>query len=115
MKKKILDNFKKLFEEQRAEILKQAAKPTELDVDGDEMDKAQGDVLNSIMEQLSLRNIKKLENIDKALKKIEDGTFGECEECDGPISEKRLLAKPDADTCIACAERLEYTARQYAS
>lgn len=115
MKKKMLAHFKQKFEEQRKLILKQAAIAIELDVDGDEMDQAQGDALNSIMEQLSRRNIKQLENIEKALNKIEEGVFGECEECGRPISEKRLLAKPDADTCITCAERLECIARQYAS
>ena len=116
MKKKLLKQFKQMFEDKKREILKRSdTTALELDINGDDMDKIQGDVLGAIMEQLSRRSIKQLENIEKALNKIEDGTFGECEECGEAISEKRLLAKPDADTCITCAERLEYAARQFAS
>jgi len=44
--------------------------------------------------------------IDGALKRIEDGTFGVCVNCDKPIAEERLTALPWATTCIDC-KRLE--------
>lgn len=40
-------------------------------------------------------------DIKRALKKIDAGTFGICEVSGEPIEEKRLLARPDARTCIA--------------
>jgi RNA polymerase-binding transcription factor DksA len=43
-------------------------------------------------------------NIVRALKKIEDNTFGTCEICNAPIEEKRLDANPAARTCIAHIE-----------
>lgn len=42
--------------------------------------------------------------IDAALKKIEEGTYGNCENCEKPISQKRLLALPYAPLCIKCQE-----------
>ncbi|MEX0918306.1 MAG: TraR/DksA C4-type zinc finger protein [Candidatus Paceibacterota bacterium] len=42
-------------------------------------------------------------NIVRALKKIEAGTYGVCEVCDQPIEPERLAAEPTARTCIAHA------------
>jgi DnaK suppressor protein len=48
-----------------------------------------------------------LYELDDALKKIEDGTFGTCEECKSPISKTRLKAVPFAKLCVKCQERKE--------
>lgn len=48
-----------------------------------------------------------LESIELALEKIEDGVFGQCEECGGLISKARLNAIPYAPMCIKCAQKLE--------
>src|SRR3989338_3849646 len=45
-----------------------------------------------------------LNRIDEALKKIDDGTYGICEDCGKPISLKRLKAVPYAKLCIKCKE-----------
>jgi DnaK suppressor protein len=42
-----------------------------------------------------------------ALKKIDDGTFGICEDCEEPISRKRLEARPETALCIRCKEDQE--------
>lgn len=41
-----------------------------------------------------------LDQIDRALKKIDDGTYGTCERCGKPIGEERLRARPWATLCI---------------
>lgn len=46
---------------------------------------------------------RRIAEIIRALKKIEEGTYGECEECGEMISEGRLGAKPEARFCIDCA------------
>ena len=46
--------------------------------------------------------------ITTTLKKIEDGTFGFCEECGQDIGEHRLLARPSANFCIGCQEEKEF-------
>jgi len=48
-----------------------------------------------------------LDAIESALEKIEDGVFGQCEECDGVISKMRLQAIPYAPLCIKCAQKRE--------
>ena len=44
-----------------------------------------------------------LAEIEAALKRIDDGTYGVCEQCGGPIGEARLEAMPAARLCITCA------------
>ena len=45
-----------------------------------------------------------LGEIDAALKRIDEGTYGTCEVCGKPIGEERLEALPWADLCIDCAK-----------
>jgi DnaK suppressor protein len=42
-----------------------------------------------------------LKDIEDALKKIEDGTYGTCQVCSNTIEEERLQANPSAKTCIS--------------
>jgi DnaK suppressor protein len=53
------------------------------------------------------RDMKKLHDIDHALAKIEDGTYGICEDSDEPISKKRLEKMPWAKYTIESAEQIE--------
>ena len=46
-----------------------------------------------------------LEDVDAALARIADGTYGRCEDCGQPIAHERLLAQPAARRCIGCASR----------
>lgn len=48
-----------------------------------------------------------LYEIDEALKKIEEGNFGICEECKSPISITRLKAIPYTRLCLKCQEAKE--------
>lgn len=43
-----------------------------------------------------------IEEIDRALAKIDAGTYGRCEQCGNPIPEARLEALPHAALCVAC-------------
>ena len=53
-----------------------------------------------------------LNRIDAALRRIEEGTYGICENCSKPISQKRLLAMPHAHLCIKCQELEEKQKRR---
>jgi DnaK suppressor protein len=44
-----------------------------------------------------------LAEVDAALARVADGTYGVCERCGGPIPEGRLEARPVARTCVPCA------------
>ena len=48
-----------------------------------------------------------LEQIESALERIEDGDYGQCEECGTRIPKTRLNALPYASMCVKCASRLE--------
>lgn len=48
-----------------------------------------------------------LGQIHDALQRIDQGTFGKCEECGGPISRNRLHALPYTPSCIECARKRE--------
>ena len=48
-----------------------------------------------------------LSEIEGALKRIEEGTYGTCVNCGGPIAEERLAAIPWATYCIDCKRLLE--------
>ena len=60
------------------------------------------------------RQIKLISKIDGALKKIQDGTYGLCEETGDPIGLKRLMARPVATLSIAAQEKHEKEEKVYA-
>jgi DnaK suppressor protein len=57
------------------------------------------------------RERKLLAKIQEAIKRIDDGLFGICEVCGGPISEKRLMARPVTTLCIDCKTKQEKVER----
>ena len=66
-----------------------------------------GDAFNS--KQLARQNHRQSkemrEDIIAALKRMDEGTYGICVDCGGPISEDRLVALPYASTCIKCRKK----------
>jgi RNA polymerase-binding protein DksA len=46
---------------------------------------------------------RRLAEIDAAVARVEDGTYGRCEACGEPIADERLEARPVARTCVRCA------------
>lgn len=101
---------KRLLKEKEA--LSSKTYTNDVDVDGDEIDEIQATLISSISNQLSSRDAQKLNQIEDALKRINDNSFGICEDCEEPISEKRLEVNPYYSTCIACAEQREFEDKQ---
>ena len=58
------------------------------------------------------RDAGELREVEGALARMQDGTYGECQECGQPIPYGRLAAQPGAPRCIACQERLEAAQRR---
>jgi DnaK suppressor protein len=46
-----------------------------------------------------------LHEVDAALARMDDGTYGVCTSCGSPIADERLQARPFARQCMACARR----------
>lgn len=111
MKRTHLDKIKKILLAERDTLLSKNY-AVEIDIDGDETDEIQGNIIASVNQQLSSRDSNKLARVQNALKKIEDKTFGLCEECGEDIAEKRLEANPHFATCISCAEQQEIENKQ---
>ena len=59
------------------------------------------------------RERKLISKIDSALNRIEDGSYGYCQETDEPISLKRLMARPIADLSLEAQERHERLERTH--
>jgi DnaK suppressor protein len=53
------------------------------------------------------RRAAQLREIDAALRRIDDGNYGDCERCEAPINPRRLDADPTARLCIDCASNAE--------
>jgi RNA polymerase-binding transcription factor DksA len=48
-----------------------------------------------------------LAQVEHALERIADGTFGVCESCAEPVGKMRLMAFPRATLCLSCKQREE--------
>ncbi len=80
------------------------------------------DAADVVTSELSRETVYKLSQVDRetlflidiALKKIENGTYGVCEECGAPIGEKRLEAIPWVRLCIECSQN-EETIRNFSN
>ena len=48
-----------------------------------------------------------LDQLDRALAHIDDGTYGVCDSCGNPIGKNRLMAVPHATLCMSCKQREE--------
>lgn len=79
----------------------------------DEMDLASSEYIQSMALRFRGREKVFLEKIERALKKIRDGSFGVCENCEEEISAKRLEARPETTLCIRCKEEQERTEKDF--
>ena len=112
MTKDKLKKFKKIFEAQRKAILfndRIVREDFEVNADDryDEVDQASADSEQAMRMRLRNREMLYIKKVDEALRRIEEGTFGECEECGEDIEIRRLEARPTATHCVFCKEEQE--------
>ncbi|PYS32553.1 MAG: RNA polymerase-binding protein DksA [Acidobacteria bacterium] len=112
MDKQKLDYFRNLLLEQRRQATEamrtDRARALESDdgvIDIGEMSEL--DLNRSTALNLGGRQMKLIEEIDDALLRIEDGTYGQCERCGKPINERRLEAVPSAKYDAECQAAIE--------
>ena len=105
-KEEIIDDIKHISED----TLKKSQKDASGDISGYTYHMA--DVATDTYDRefslsLASNEHKSLYELDDALKKIEEGTFGICEECKSFIAKTRLKAVPYARLCVKCQEKKE--------
>ena len=86
----------------------EAAVPTADAVSSDFLDLAQSIEHQELARLNATRLAERARRLQIALTRMADGEYGVCSECGTAIPPKRLLAIPDATTCVACQERLEH-------
>lgn len=102
--------FKGLFRQLRDQKLHEYRTQLSLQMErGDQTDRAMNERNQALMVKLKARTSLYLKKIERAMEKIDQGQFGVCEECEGPISKERLMARPTASMCIDCKEAQEQT------
>ena len=78
------------------------------------MDQASSHTEKTVEMRTLNRQIKLLSKIDKAIKRIEDNTYGFCEDTGEPIGLKRLIARPIATLSIEAQEKHEKNEKVFA-
>jgi DnaK suppressor protein len=118
LRKRELQRFRKILEEQRDRLLGNAEKALSgdihLDPDDfpDEIDTASSEINLAFTGRLRERERGLLNKIQAALEKIEDGVYGTCDNCGEEIGRKRLEARPVAELCIDCKSEQEQLERR---
>ena len=113
-----LKHFRAVLDEQRAELIKQRAHTEESlvevriarDGETDDEHDPEGPTIASEWSRLTglqTESEKQLRVLDKALSRIDDGSYGLCARCGKPIARARLDARPAAELCIDCARLAE--------
>ncbi len=108
-----LNEMRQTLLQMRNELLQEVAKSVKEESDhlrfgvGDFYDHASEDKQRELALILSNREREKLTQIDQALKKIEDGTYGICEVTENKIGEGRLKALPFATLSVEAQEEME--------
>jgi DnaK suppressor protein len=107
-----LEHFRSLLLEQRRQATEDlhTERAAALDRDDgveDSGDESKSDLERSTAFDLAGRESQLIEEIDAALQRIDDGTYGQCARCGKPIDEKRLEAMPTARYDAECQAAIE--------
>lgn len=131
--KRVLTEAEELTEEQlatlKAQLVERRNRIVSLDTESieaaresqglrhaDEVDLAAAEWDVTVEQRMRVREKGLLKKIEKALARITDGTYGECENfdtCGNYIGYKRLLARPEANLCITCKEEQEMVEKKF--
>lgn len=109
-KETLLEMKKQLLEEIRHDL--KQGRETAKDEGMDTYDLASEERDREINFILSDRDRGKLQAIEDALERIEDGSYGVCETCESEIAEGRLQAMPFTRLCVQCQADRETEAKQ---
>ena len=112
MEAKDIEFFRNFLNQMLDDILRKGEETIEdmtetREVYADPADRATAESDRSFTLRLRDRERKLIKKIQQALQRIEDGSFGECDECGDDIGVERLKARPVTTLCINCKSRQE--------
>ncbi len=93
------------LEQERDHLVSQLEELGSLNYDSNFADSSQVTAERGEAETLANNLRESLDEVEHALAKQDDGTFGQCENCGKPIAMPRLEAMPTARFCIDCASK----------
>jgi DnaK suppressor protein len=104
-----LNSFRKVLEAKRKELLAGTSDREEILIENaaEEFDRLQQQMNREVAIRNLDRESKLLKEVQAALRRIEDGTYGVCLRCEEDIPEKRLKALPWAAYCVSCQEAID--------
>lgn len=97
---------KKILEEELDRLSKEPVSDSQSQDDGDQ---AASSTLETLRNSIQNTEYEEYVMIEAALRSIEEGRYGVCQDCEQEISEKRLKYYPNAQRCLACQEAAEIT------
>ncbi len=118
MEKKILGQYRKKLLDKRRELTAAYTKNRHYGRESDEggtqdlADKASSSYTKEFLYSLSNTERTVLEQVERAIDRMNEGEYGTCMECAEKISKKRLDAVPWARFCVPCQERIEQGVRE---
>ena len=104
-----IDQFRRVLEAKKKELLAGGSDREEILIENaaEDFDRLQ----QQLNREVAIRNLdresKLLKEVQAALNRIEEGSFGVCLRCDEDIPEKRLKALPWAAYCVPCQEAID--------
>ena len=112
MNKQKLKYFRNLLLEQRRQAVEDLRSDRATALEGNDGVEDAGEMSESDLNQstalnLASRQSQLLDEIDEALGRIEDGTYGQCSRCGKPLAEERLKAMPTAKYDAECQAAIE--------
>lgn len=111
-----LANLRESLERTRAELagVLRRREGIEIEKSADQMDEIQFASERDLAIRNADRESKPLRQVNAALRRIQDGSFGICTECESQISPRRLAALPWALRCIQCESAADRVAPERA-
>jgi DnaK suppressor protein len=109
-----VNGFQKILENKEAELARILSKRDDIAIEksADQMDEIQ----YATERDLAIRNVDRestlLRDVKAALRRVHDGSFGTCIECESAIGPKRLAALPWAVRCIQCQGAMDVDVRE---
>ena len=117
MRERELKHFQNLLNEKLDELLKEADRTVDVMTDAkaenfpDPTDRASLESNRNFTLRIRDRERKLIAKIKEALTRIDDGSYGKCEECGEKIGRERLEARPVTTLCIDCKSLQEVRER----